>query len=202
MPGSSGRFLRYILNGMITKSTERWVSNPLNHAHFNNIDGGVRDDATSDPNAAMIFHKFYFEDVPAKILATHQFPVYDVINERFPNIGIIVINVSEKDLLEVTGNALLKNKLTVVTEAQVINESKVASVQRNSVFINYEDTRNNLLIINYSDLFQPLGDSYLALKKLEEFTGLDTTETVMENYRAYLTGRERLINKKMKWLIT
>jgi hypothetical protein len=202
MPGSSGRFLRYVLNGMITKSDEPLILNSLNHAHNNNIEGGARPwSIHSSFNTRALFDEFDFEDVPVKILATHLFPDWEAIERRKIDSGIIVIGVQDQDLLEVTGNALLKNNLAVVTQEQVIRESEVIRVTLHK-FINYAENRDKLLIINYSDFFKSAGESYIALKKLEEFTGLETTDTVLQNYMTYVTGRDKLISKKMKWLNT
>lgn len=58
-----------------------------------------------------------------------------------------------------------------------------------------EDFIDRVLIIKYSELYEMTGDSYVALEKLEHFTGRKATELVKHSYIQYVKNREKLWNK-------
>jgi hypothetical protein len=49
-------------------------------------------------------------------------------------------------------------------------------------------------------MFEPIEESFVGLRNLEDFTGIRATEKVLENYKTYIDGRNTLVKNNMKWL--
>ena len=67
-------------------------------------------------------------------------------------------------------------------------------------FGNSNNNRDNLLVIKYNEMFEPIEESFVGLRNLEDFTGIRATEKVLENYKTYIDGRNTLVKNNMKWL--
>ena len=109
-PGTSGRFVRYVLYSLLTGSEIDLELTDVNSSHNFNEYTGV---SISDPNIRNIYDVFTFDEwapiTTPKILATHAYPEINVINKRVPDSKIILITFDRSDLLEIFGNIVYKN---------------------------------------------------------------------------------------------
>ena len=200
--GASGAFLRFILHELITKSDDTIILSDTNHAHYNLLETGAR--STREPGRRDGIRHIYFIEESSKIARSHNFPssgLINLINNKHVNPGIIVISgAHDEDLLEITGNRLIKcSNSDTSTREQVLAEI----LPLNYAFKDFGDsnkTKDNLLIIRYNEIFIPIEDSFVGLRNLEDFTGTQATSKVLENYKAYVNGRKKLVQDKMKWL--
>lgn len=202
--GASGAFLRFILHGLITKSDATIVLSDTNHAHYNLLDTGDRSNRGPDSTKRPSIRNCYFVEGSSKIARAHSFPsdtLINFINGKYVNPGIIVISgTQDEDLLEITGNYLIKSfNLETTTREQVAAEVLPLTYALKD-FGNSNNTKDNLLVIKYNEIFVPIEDSFVGLRNLEDFTGTQATDKVLENYKTYVRGRKKLVQDKMKWL--
>lgn len=123
--GSSGRFVKYLLTNLLTNSSLELNTCPItNSTHVSDrrytgyvynrvkLEDGAVDWGQSSSD---IWHVINFDDPPLepgapKIFATHRFPDFKTIKERFgPNVKFIIVTIEPKDLVEVVINDKLKN---------------------------------------------------------------------------------------------
>lgn len=74
-------------------------------------------------------------------------------------------------------------------EAEPFIESKVP-----------KDFENRTIVIQYEELFEEISNSYSGLEKLSAFTCTAVNPVVRYNYRAYVNGQEKLIQKNLPWI--
>jgi len=124
--GSSGRFISYILDSLLSGTNELFLVAKDNSAHLHNSIKGVDFSTCADPNSSNIYQqiKFVYEE-PIKILTTHTFPNFDVIYGKYPNAKIIIISFRKLELLEITGNNLYKNLFSCYFQNVYIQHEKV-----------------------------------------------------------------------------
>lgn len=109
-PGTSGKLIAQVLWRMINGIDETIHFTPQNSAHVSYPwESSWHHPETSDPNNAgpAMYSELTFD--PIGILATQMYPDFDTIKDRLPNTKIIIISVSEDDLLEIAFNHITKN---------------------------------------------------------------------------------------------
>lgn len=142
-------------------------------------------------NSPDIYNRLVFHN-DISLLATHVFPDYNEIKKNLPDIKIILINISENDLEEVADNCFTKNNT-------LFNRNNVMfSINARRVWINREpkvpaDLIDRILLIEYNEIYQPIGESFVALEKLKAFTNTDIGSVVFESYKKYVN------NRNIKW---
>jgi len=197
-PGSSGRFIHTILFNMIMGNNEAITFTKHNDAHYTNVEMQVKN---ADPSVHDIYETLEFNKHPSKVLVTHRYPKFDVIYDRFnQNMGVILISLTPSDLYEVLYNSFLKNRNL---KLDINNINRYIEYKQNEwkQFIQpVLDDRINVLVLEYSKLFEYTHGQYTILTKLEQFTGLTASEGVVETFKNYATGRQKLIDSDMPWL--
>lgn len=193
--GAAGRFLTFILNGLILDNHTEIVLSENNHAHDNHLYTGI---SIPTPNQHDIFEMLNFETKTeikhTKILSTHVFPKIEMINERFSDIGIVIISIDEESISEIFMNHILKNEGKEFNFRSITKELEFMKIYQK--FVDLEIPKlDNILVINYLDLFVQTEHSYLGLELLENFTGLKANNTVFLNYQRYVDQRNTLISK-------
>ena len=125
--GSSGRFVKFILYSLLTDYKEEIRMNKENSAHLENFYTGGSEahkfDKGGDHDTGKIVGESIFSllefdsDLPKgtpKIFQTHQYPQFDIIQKRLPNTKLIMISVDEDDWIEVVGNTVYKNGISML----------------------------------------------------------------------------------------
>ena len=198
-PGSSGRLIHTVLYNMIMGNDIVFNFTENNAAHDTNVEMSM---AVEDIHATNIFQIITFNDNVAKILHTHRFPDIDIVRERFKyKMGIIVIAIKPIDLPEIVYNSFLKNKKIELTEPTVRTIAKLKIKQwKDFIDISSLSGQSDVLILEYSKLFDLHEGEYTTLKKIEQFTGLRCTSGLTKSFENYTMGRKKLIDSKMPWL--
>lgn len=199
-PGSSGRLIHTILHNMIMGNDIVFNFTENNDSHDMNINLNVE---IEDIHATNIYQIIKFNDNPAKILITHRFPDIDTIRERFKyKMGVVVINIKPTDVHEVLYNSFLKNR-NIKLNGEVLRGSFIENkLNEWNNFINVSHLKNqdDILILEYSTMFDVVDGKYTTLEKLEEFTGLTVPEGIVKTFENYAMGRQKLIDSNMPWL--
>lgn len=206
LPGSSGRFITNILWRMLTGS--EYVSfDENNSAHdqspwqstYKTSNGDL------DCNSKKIYEVVSFDNFG--MVHTHTYPDFEAIrnNPNLANTKIILINVTFDEIPEVAFNCVKKNKIPdyrlddITLQMFAFQKTKSRlDIQQVHQFCNEvvpEDLTNRVLTFNYSDMFKETIGSYLALDKIKNFVGADVTDSVFENYKEYVTNRNKIWNK-------
>lgn len=198
-PGTSGRFLSAVCHMLYHNIIEEIKWNDDNSAHdYNKFYDSYWKDApeyfTKDIqflNSKMIFK--YLDLEPNKIMPTHAFPDFDLIKEKSPNCKIIIISCNEHDFPEIALNLVLKNKSIISTDYH----QKVLNVQtRKFRSIKIPDEyKDNVLVIKYDEIYEPVNNTYIGLEKISKFLNLDYNNIILTNYKSYVAGRDLLLQK-------
>lgn len=199
MPGSSGRFITSVLDRMIRASVSPTVS-PIvlcenNSAHIDCPYTGISHPNPHDPKIFEYLEFDAYEKVVSCILNTHVFPDFDLINKRFSDIGIILIQVPVENNFEVSFNSQLKSNNRILTYNDLIPRTKFELAKFTKFFAPLESCPNNCLVLNYTDLFESENGSFLALTKIKEFAGLPIPQHVEETYQKYVNNRTEMLVK-------
>lgn len=132
--GSAGRFVKYLLYNLLTNSSDVLDVHPItNSTHLSDLryagygynkniheDGAAKEWGNSRSD---IWNIFKFDDplrepFAPKIFATHRFPDFKLIKQRFgPDVKFIIITIDPRDLVEVVLNDKLKNHFDMITGA-------------------------------------------------------------------------------------
>lgn len=191
--GTSGNFITQILDRLIVGYK------PIHYCERNSchIDqpftGIAHPNAWNDPK---IYEHFEFQNKRikdykfSKILTTHIYPDFNVINSRYTNIGIVLIIPSLDDL----------NVTTFNTEYKIFGKIPDLSKTGHLTMLPDHFTRKseypkNCLEIKYKDIFTKTDRSFLALEKIEVFAGLTATQELINDYRIYVENQYRLIEQ-------
>lgn len=187
--GTSGHFISNILDRLIVGYTPIIFSD-TNNAHTGLYTGIAYPNAADDPK---IYEYFEFQPSTvrdykfSRILTTHTYPNFALINQRYNDIGIILIKADPDDFREIAINRRFKNFKLVPTRQELSGELKLKTKHFE------EDTYpENCLIIYYKDIFRRDNDSFRALKQIEDFTGLIATPELIDNYELYVTNQQKL----------
>jgi hypothetical protein len=204
-PGSSGTFITMILDRLILNSNRPINVYPNNSAHdvrgIAQYQRSTRNQnytgiSVPDAHASDIYDTFYF-DRPGKtyssILTTHVYPDFKKINEKYDDLGIIIIKFNEDDVKEILFNSFYKNKNVKLSNIELTVASKFLLEDYNN-FMKLEDTPKNCLVLQYTDLFRDLSDSSNTINKIKEFTGISVEpDAIITAYYQYIEGRDRLV---------
>jgi hypothetical protein len=202
--GSSGNFLRFILHGLITQSDAKIDISDTNHVSLDQIDTGVRSSRLIRRSQDTSIRYCYFLEGSSKIARSHHFPSSDLINlinSDHVNPCIIVISgTRDEDLLEIAANHSIKCFNSDTSIREQVSAKITPLMYAFKDFGNSNNNRDNLLVIKYNEMFEPIEESFVGLRNLEDFTGIRATEKVLENYKTYIDGRNTLVKNNMKWL--
>ena len=198
VPGSSGRFVSRVLDRLILQSTTPITISDVNSVHSDIRDyTGISMININDPD---VFDRLYF-DPPGKgpenygpsssILATHVYPDFDKINEKYQDVGVILIRVKPEDLKEVVFNSALKNENLMLDTRTLLNKVVVYNRQ-NYLFLKDDFYPANCLILDYPEIYNKLK----LLKKLMDFTGIDTVpDGLYDSCERYIANRTIIVNQ-------
>lgn len=195
MPGSSGRFITSVLDRIIRVSAPPIQFCENNSAHIDLPYTGISHPNPNDPKIFEYLEFDAYEKVVSCILTTHVFPDFDLINKRFSDIGIILIQVPDENIFEVVFNSHLKNRNLMLTHGDLIPRKKFALANWTKFLTPVETFPTNCLMLNYNDLFESENGVFLILNKIEEFMGLPIPKYVEENYQEYVNNRTEMLMK-------
>ena len=132
--GSSGRLVKYLLYNLLTNSPDELDIHPItNSTHLSDrrycgygYDRSIHEDGVAKDwgnSRKDIWHTLKFDNPlrepnAPKIFATHRWPDFKLIKERFgPAVKFIIITIDPNDLVEVVLNDKLKNHFDMLTGA-------------------------------------------------------------------------------------
>ena len=197
-PGSSGRLIHTILYNLITGSKDVLEFNSNNDSHLD-----IKESAMSiNAHSPGVYRDVEFdESAIVKVLKTHTFPDFEVIEKKFgSDIGIIIITLSPRDLIEVVFNSHLKNDNTILSNSRLLNICKFKKYSWNK-FINPNlENYPNMLVLEYNKLFDEGPNGFETIKKLSDFVGINPAPNISKTFKNYANGRLRLIDTHMPWL--
>jgi len=188
-PGSSGRFIQFILISLITNSDVDIQLSEVNDAHSNYpeevafgtlVSKENMHKSTIYSNTDTIFDNY----ASVRVLATHAYPNIKALTSWDVKPGVILITIDPTDKTEIGLNKLLKNKNNSIPSVAYITSIFTKPIESAIV-----------LSLKYSDIFIPTENSYLGLEKIEKFTGLVASEKIKQNYKKYVDGRHNLLEK-------
>ena len=195
--GTSGNFITQILNRLILGYKPILFSD-TNNCHVEMPFTGIAySDAWNDPK---IYEYFTFQDESvreykfSKILTTHVYPDFEIVNNRYKKIGVILIEPDQEDAKEIFFNMQYKNFKKIPTQEEYY-------LYVNNLPKHYKKQNNypvNCLNLGYRDIFTQTDANYIALDKLLNFTGLKICNKLLENYHRYVKNQEKLI-QYFKW---
>lgn len=196
-PGSSGRFIKFILISLITNSDVDIQLSEVNDAHLNYPEevafGALpsRENmhkSTIYSNTDTIFDNY----ASVRVLATHAYPNIKALTAWDVKPGVILITVDPSDKTEIRLNNLLKNKKVTISN---LDMTKCTDPMHVSFIFTKPIESDIVLSLKYSDIFIPTENSYLGLEQIEKFTGLTASEKIKQNYKKYVDGRNNLLEK-------
>jgi hypothetical protein len=199
-PGSSGRIIRKILDRLILNSENHIDIYPNNCAHdvHNKHVPEYTGISVPNPNIFNIYDIVYFDPMGktySSILPTHVYPNFNKINDRYDDIGIIVINFNTDDVKEIQFNSFYKNKNIQLTNSELDKSANLFS-KKYANFMKILDYPENCLVLQYTDLFRDLTDNFNAINQLKEFTGISNNPaSVVSAYEKYREGRAVIVNQ-------
>ena len=186
-PGSSGRFIQFILISLVTNSDVDIQLSEVNDAHLNYPEEVAFGTLVSRENMhkSIIYSNtdtIFDNYASVKVLATHAYPNIKALTSWDVKPGVILITIDPTDKIEIRLNNLLKNNTIPST------------VYITPIFRKPIDSEI-VLSLKYSDIFTPTESSYLGLEQIEKFTGLIASEKIKQNYKKYVDGRNNLLEK-------
>jgi hypothetical protein len=207
VPGTSGRFISAISYMLRNNTNENIIWTEDNSAHnFNKYVEYYCDNVPEDlinlyknqfVNSPLIYQ--YLKLQPRHIMATHAYPNFELIEEKVPNSKIIIIGYNENNLQEVIFNRIKKNKSKMINPKMVNHKSLHYLISRKDYqFLNIEipeQYKHNTLVIMYDELYQPYDNSFVALEKLSSFLNKSINESILNNYRLYVDGRNQMLQE-------
>jgi hypothetical protein len=202
--GSSGRFVRSLLDRIIKNSEEPIPLTDQNSAH--SIIIPIAYDLSwdeCDVNHKDVFNYLEFLGTDS-IFPTHTYPDFKLLNSKFNDVGTILIQFDVKDCAEIMVNSWFKNeKIAHPSEILIpkikrqFNQTVFFSRKKFSSFIYdpdfYED---NTVILRYHQIYEKTDNSYKVLDILKEFTGASNIpNSVIEACDRYSEGRNILLKQ-------
>lgn len=202
--GASGRFIANLIWGLLNASAYEYVLTDFNSTHnFTPYAGSYTlspEMSTyrpySNPN---IFNNFKYIEDPG-LITVHVYPKFDILYDRYPNLKTVIISHTSNDILEISGNCLLKNGFETIhyrrginndvnfiqsMYAKIFNEPYVGQdiplQEKKQMFMLYRDKIENELM--NSDFINP--------KVPEEFT----KNTVILQYNDIVRNPEHVLNQ-------
>jgi hypothetical protein len=200
-PGSSGKFVKSLLDRIIRKSSDPIIISPYNDAHLNTTYTGM---SMGNPNVSNIYDILKFDPVSykdfvfSKIFHSHTYPDFDTINSKFDDVGIILIKPDNMDIRELIFNRSYKNEGKIASKYWIEACYDVISNGRHPYKFFYPilEYPKNCLILKYTDIFEKDGEKYRILEILKEFTGIaEVPNHLNEVCEQYISNRNSLINQ-------
>lgn len=115
--GSSGRLVGTIIWGSISENSYEYRLTTFNSTHIQtpwatsvNLEETKKQSINSIWRSNNIYSTMELVENPA-LITVHSEPNFKIIFSRFPKAKIVIISLTEKDILEVATNSLLKNGL-------------------------------------------------------------------------------------------
>ena len=199
-PGSSGRFIKFILISLLTDSNADIQLSEVNDTHLNDVGQAfgtlvLRENMHKSnvySNVDTIFDNY----APVRVFPTHAYPKINAIKCWDVLPGIILITIDPADKAEIELNHIIKNKFVDLNSTNLtIDEIIKKSLQKTMWTFNNPIESDIVLSLKYADIFTPTEHSYLGLEHIEHFTGLKASEKVKQNYKKYVDGRKNFIEK-------
>ena len=193
--GTSGNFITQLLDRLILGYKPILLSD-TNNCHVEMPFTGIaHSDAWNDPK---IYEYFTFQDESvreykfSKILTTHVYPDFEIINNRYKKIGVILIEPDQEDAKEIFFNMLYKTLKKIPTPKEhylyLKNLPKHYKKQNN-----YPE---NCLVLKYKEIYETVGEKYCILETLTEFTGIDSIPKHLNiACEQYISNRTKIINQ-------
>jgi hypothetical protein len=198
-PGTSGRFISAISYMLQHNLSENIIWTEDNSAHnFTKFTECYWINAPEELvnnqflNSTLIYQ--YLNLKAGSIMPTHAYPEFELIKQKIPNCKIIIIGYDSNNLSEVILNRIKKNKAPIINNS--IQETLIR--RKDSKFLNIEipeEYKNNTLVIMYDELYQPHNNSFVALEKLSNYLNKPINESILNNYKLYVDGRNQLLQE-------
>lgn len=192
IPGSSGNFVKCLLDRIVRNSNDEINICENNSTHYDHTYTGI---SIENPNRKNIYDILHFDILKyrpkdySSILTTHVYPNFDVINNRFTDIKIVLIEAELDDLKEIIFNSYFKNK----HEIRQISKIDIKDIRFHyKLFLeNDKIIPENCTVIKYKNIFTPV-----LYEKLTEITGIkDFPDSVYRAVDQYWSNRSRLVNE-------
>ena len=239
-PGASGRLIANLIYGLLSEVdySPSYILTDINSTH--NFSPYATTYKLTEPRPLYgtedVYEKFNFIKYPA-VIPLHTYPKFEVIQQRFPNSKIVIITIKEQDLLEITGNSVIKNSLYIfANKKHQPAKARIEYIEKHlrmlstdslnirdwntndkKIMINayYTTARDNLmksnffnpvipesfydkvLLLPYSDIYS---NSQAVLDNISNFINRPIKNSIVDLYKNYLEGREKLIEAHMPWL--
>ena len=196
-PGTSGRFICAISHMMTYNLTNniKWTEENSAHnyeyyydvywtgapAHLNNNKNFV--------NTHLIYK--YLHLTTYQIMPTHAYPNFKLIEERNINCKIIIIGWCKDNFTEIAFNNVKKNNTINPPNENHFNVM-------NNKFISLEipdNFKDKTQVIMYDEIYQTHNDSFVGLNKIAKFLNKSITESVLNNYKLYVEGRNQMLQE-------
>lgn len=199
-PGSSGRFIKSLLDRIIMGSINPVEICPFNSSHLDESFTGI---SISDIHAPDIYNILTYEFTNpelgqsfSKIFATHTYPDFETINTRFDDIGIILIKPDHDDAKEIVFNSIYKNKNEMLSPLDLEIKSHKIVHKMKSQFFHEDDYPENCLVLKYKEIYEKVGEKYRILEILKEFTGIQSVpDHLTIACEQYISNRAKIINQ-------
>jgi hypothetical protein len=180
--GTSGRFIANLVWMMIQDLPFNLTFTPENSAHehnpwcvtWNSVIG-------AEHNAKEVYHNWRFAVPDNGLFISHTYPNFKVINERMPDLRVIIITFSKDDLLEVATNMIHKNLLPTFKNFVIHNDKEL-------LFKKVPKKEYDMYYIAYVKMYGKPMRNTPELCSNREF--IDTMvylkyDTQLENYRSH-----------------
>jgi hypothetical protein len=202
-PGSSGRFVGSVLDRIIRASDDPLELCPYNSAHLDKTYFGLSMVDIHRPNIyeVLIFDPTDTKDyLFSKILRTHVYPDFKIINSRFNDVGIILIKPDIDDAIEMLFNNNYKSHQIALDLKTLQMKKYMLFIGKDRDKVKFFQTENkypkNCLVLNYNDIFEKTGEKYKLLELLSDFTGISQIpEHLNLICKQYITNRSRIVNQ-------
>jgi hypothetical protein len=199
VPGSSGRFVKSLLDRIIMGSSNPIELCPYNSSHLDKTFMGI---ATFHLHIPDVYSTFAYANTPklepySKILHSHVYPDFETINKRFDNVGIILIKFEHDDAKEIAFNIIYKNKKEILPPITLeLGNNHIVNVPKYKKFLCNDDYPKNCLVLRYKEIYETVGEKYRILETLKEFTGIDSIPKHLNiACEQYISNRTKIINQ-------
>jgi len=202
--GSSGRFIRALLDRIIKNSEEPIPLTDKNSAH----DVIIPIDYNLSLEDCDVHHKDVFKYLTFlkthSIFTSHTYPDFKLLNSNLNDVGIILIQFDLEDCPEIMINSWTKNgvvshpsEILIPKIKHQFNQSVYMLKRKFSLFLyNPALQEDNTLILRYRNLYEKTEKSYKVLEILKEFSGAENIpNSVIEACDRYSAGRNILLKQ-------
>lgn len=201
--GTSGSFIAHLIWLMINRCDEAIPMTNDNSVHpFDSPwNGSWTHDKYDNPNITNtkeIYDSLVF--INKGLVLTHTYPDYDIIETQLPNTKTIVISIDPADFKEIAFNCITKtdivDKSMKKLEDAFSNLYSIKDYEMLDQFYSFCDTNiipkhltDKVLVLKYRDIYEEVGESYLAIEKIKEFIQYDILPNTLNSYKQYVKKR-------------